>query len=163
MNPRIAYMWELDQRRRVRDAFGILAGIGIVICVVVAIASSCGCARAAIPQTPRDTARAAAVLVSKAVLVTSDACAARALSTRDLPLAKKCEAAYDTARASLLSAESAIDAWDSVQAGNVACATNAGAVALLEMTHAMEAAGEPAPPVAVDAIAFVSKVDGCKR
>jgi len=102
----------------------------------------------------RKTARAAILTVATAVAVADGVCATTARDRIDATLAKTCADAYDAARPALLAAESGVDAWDSGQQHDVACAANHAITALQNMGDALTRAGVTWPSVVTDALSI---------
>ena len=124
--------------------------IGII---VAAFATAC-CGS---PAT-RAEARAAVLVSAEPVKVLDTRCAALALDTRDIDLARRCEVAYDQARTALVVAATGVDAWEEGKKGEVACAV-ARAVASLDALM-KEMRGEM-PAVALDALTLYRRVNLC--
>ena len=114
-----------------------LALFVILGCLIISSCSSTPDAK----TSPRETARAAVILLAKTTAITDERCAALAREKQDAKLAGVCADAYDVARPALLSAESAVDAWESGSKNDVACLVSKSAWSLTKMVEAIKAAG----------------------
>lgn len=129
--------------------------------LAVGVASCSGCAAGSpLPTTPREQARAAVLVLAEGTRAADEACAAEALAQQSLPLAERCSQAYSAARTSLLIASRGVDAWDTAERGNVACATAQGAAAAGELVAAIRSYGGAVPPVLVDGLELYRTVLG---
>ena len=102
----------------------------------------------------RQTARATILTVDRAVSVADELCATVARERGDAQIARTCDADYKAARPALIAAESAVDAWDSGQRGNVACTLGEATRSLGNVADALGRAGVSVPPLIVDALAL---------
>lgn len=109
---------------------------------------------------PRETARAAVIMLAKTTVVADESCASLARSKQDATLAKKCADAYDVIRPLLTSAESGVDAWESGSRNQIACAIAKSASALLDIVEAVKAIGSTLPPSVDDSLKFVASIVG---
>lgn len=118
--------------------------------------------------SPRETARAAIILLAKTTAITDERCATLAREKQDAQLARVCADAYDVARPALLSAESAVDAWDPAYRGtggptnDVACLVSKSAWALAKMVETIRVAGGSGTlPLSVsDSLKFATSIVG---
>lgn len=137
----------------------LFAAVGLVALVLGLLLLE-GC-RAFESDVPRETARAAVVTTAEGVRLASDACAAHALATRDLELARRCAAAYDAARLSLVTVAVGVDAWDTADRDSLTCAIRRASAELELLTRELERKGGRAPPLVVDSFRLVSALSPC--
>ncbi|WP_394849724.1 hypothetical protein LZC95_20005 [Pendulispora brunnea] len=126
-------------------------------CATLLATSQVGCLkRTHDAESPsRQTARATIVLVAKAVLIADQTCSGVAKKQEKASIAATCEQAYNVARNSLLTAESGVDAWDSVAQKDIACAIIESGRALKRTADAIQSAGVELPAIVVDALKLV--------
>lgn len=137
----------------IRACLALVAALSLVACE--------GCASTpGLPTTPREQARAAVLVIAEGVRLADETCAAEALEQRSQPLADRCSAAYSTARSALLVAAGSVDAWDTAQRGEVACATARGATAAGELANAIRSYGGSVPPTLTDGLALYASLVG---
>src|SRR5574338_298624 len=89
--------------------------------VLLLLVVGCGPAQPGAQSPARDYARAAILLVSEGVKVADQVCADVALAKKDFTVAKTCADAYETARSSLLAAQTFVDAWEDGAGGSYVC------------------------------------------
>lgn len=145
---KICASFGVDSRRLLDAVRGRIDGL-IIVLVVGAMLMFSACKPSA---TPRETARATVLVLADAVRQLDTACAQMATARHDVTLATRCADGYDTARASLLAAESTIDVYDSGKQGDLPCAVARAADAVQHVVDAIVAAGGKAPAVAADAL-----------
>ncbi len=136
-------------------------GMGVVLFLSAAVAFSATACKPG--QTPRETGRATVLVVADAVKQLDALCAALARAKQDAALGQSCADGYDVARASLISAEAALDAYDSVGAGNLPCAVAHSVTAMQGMVDSIRKAGGSTPPVVDDAFALAPLLTGACR
>jgi hypothetical protein len=125
-------------------------GLGVLALALLTITLQ-ACAGGA-KEPARDTARAAVVLVAEGVRVADETCAQVGAQQKNAALLKTCADAYDTTRASLLAAESAVDAWDAGEKKDLACALAASVRGLAQIANAVTHAGAELPLLVTDAM-----------
>lgn len=103
------------------------------------------------PVAPRETARATVLVVADAVKQLDTACAAVVTATKNAELGIRCADGYDSARAALLGAEKAVDAYESAAAKDLPCAVALAVDSLGRMAEAVRAAGGKLPAIVDDA------------
>lgn len=124
-----------------------------------------GCPGASSP-TDRPTARSYVLLVADGVKLADVACAeaAHVLATSDrakaLTVADACAHGYTVARQALLTAEAALDAYDSGGAGRWGCALRDGLGGLRELAAGIALAGAKVPDSVADGLALASTLSG---
>lgn len=125
-----------------------MKSIHIALALSLAVLVSC------VPSSavPRETARSTVLTIAEGVHRADLTCAEMSRARHDVELATVCADAYDAARDVLLGAESAVDAWDSGAANNVACAAAHAVASLTAMASAIRRAGGQVPPVVDDAL-----------
>ncbi len=123
------------------------AGLFLLVCWLVLQATGCKPGVA-----PRETARSVVLLTADAVKQLDVACARMATAKHDALLATRCADGYDVARAALIGAELAVDAYDSAGAGDLPCAVARATEAVQRIALALSAAGGTVPPVVADAL-----------
>lgn len=116
-----------------------------------------GCAHAT-----RAEARGAVLATAEAVKVGDEVCAKHALERTDLALARRCEAAYTTARGALITAAAAVDAWDEGKRGDVTCSVVRAIDEVAKTAAELRSRKLPVPPVLDDAVRLASALGGCK-
>jgi hypothetical protein len=148
-----AFMWRARAPRSALFLFPVLVTIAVMIFVVAIFAGCEGCGGAVpVPTTPREQARATTLVLADGVVLARKQCAQLADDRKDLPLAERCLAAYETAYAALMAAGSTVDAWDDGRRGEVACATSRGAGAARALGEAVASAGGRVPPTLEDGL-----------
>lgn len=124
-----------------------------------------GCLGASSP-TDRPTARSYVLLVADGVKVADVACAeaAHAIAASDrskaIAVADACAHGYTVARQALLTAEAALDAYDSGGAGRWGCALRDGLGGLRELAAGLALAGAKVPDSVADGLALASTLSG---
>ena len=126
--------------------------------LIVALTSQIGCEDA--KTAPRESARAAVIMLAKTTALADETCAMLARSKQDAQLAKKCADAYDIIRPLLIAADSGVDAWESGSKNQVACAVAKTAAALTEIVEAVQVAGGSLPLSVSDSLVFVRTIVG---
>lgn len=126
-------------------------GLGVLALAIALSMGAHGCGGDA-KSPARDSARAAVVLVAEGVRIADETCAQVGAKQKDPALLKTCADAYDTTRASLLAAESAVDAWDAGDKKSLACALAAGVRGLAQIANAITHAGVELPLLVTDAM-----------
>lgn len=124
----------------------------MMLCLVLS-----GCVHAT-----RAEARGAVLATAEAVKVGDEVCAKRALERTDLELARRCEAAYTTARGALITAAASVDAWDEGKRGDVTCSVVHAIDEVAKVAAELRARKLPVPPVLDDAVRLASALGGCK-
>lgn len=137
----------------------LFAAVGLVA-LVFALLLLEGC-RAFESEVPREAARAAVLTTSEGVRLASDACAAHALATKDLELARRCARAYDAARLSLVATAAGVDAWERADRDSITCAVRTASAELELLTRELEAKGGRVPPIVADSFRLVSALAPC--
>lgn len=140
----------------------------LIVFSITSQASQTGCSSTPDAKSvPRETARAAVIMLAKTTALADETCSTLARTKQDATLAKKCADAYDVIRPSLLAAESAMDTWDPAAGGTgsgsknqVACAIGKSAAALTEIVKAIQAAGGSIPMSVSDSLKFVKAIVG---
>lgn len=113
---------------------------------------------------PRQTSRAAVLMVAQAFVELDHACAAAAFKKDDAALAGKCADAYDVARVDLMFAASAIDTWNEAESpGKTSCALLGAARQLSMVADVVKANSGKVPPVVSDASAVLATLGTCKQ
>lgn len=139
--------------------WGMISGLAIV---TLLIASGNGCSAfstgAGAESPERSTARAAVLMVAKAVVVADQSCASFALQVKDAKIAKACADAYDVARPVLLAGEASLDTWDATAQGKIGCAINSGVTALTDVSVILVQQHLAIPSVVLDALKLVNSV-----
>lgn len=81
--------------------------------------------------------------------------------SKGIAFLEKCESGYDGARAGLLAAANAVDAWGDIEkSGQVACGVSEAVTGLNYMVDVLEAAGVKMPPAVQDAQVAATFVGG---
>lgn len=111
-------------------------------------------------SVPRETARAAVIMLAKTTALADETCSTLARTKQDAALAKKCADAYDVIRPSLLAAENGVNAWEAGSKNQVACAIAKSAAALVDMNDAIKASGENMSMSVSDSLKFVTPIVG---
>lgn len=89
---------------------GLFMTLAFVVPLILICILSSGCSSTP-PVPPRSQARAAVMVTSEAVRAFGETCANYALDTQDLPLAERCQEAYDAARMALIATAAGVDGW----------------------------------------------------
>ena len=129
------------------------------VCFVTLLLSACSSTPSA-NNVPRETARAAVVMLAKTTVLADESCASLARTKQDALLAKKCADSYDVIRPLLMSAENGVDAWESGAKNQVACAVAKTSAALLDIVEAVKSAGGSLPLSVSDSLKFVVSTVG---
>ena len=111
-------------------------------------------------NVPRETARAAVIMLAKTTAVADESCATLARNKQDAALAKKCADAYDVIRPLLMAAESGVDAWESGSRNQIACVVAKSAAALVDIVEAVNAVGGTLPSSVGDSLKFAASIVG---
>lgn len=139
----------------VQHIAGLLA-IAILLWLLAMATTHCG------TVTPRETARAAVLVLAEATNQADEACAKIARERADLVLARYCEQAYTDSRTMLVGAAEGVDAWtDAAKRHDTACAIGKATRALEAWGVLLEKRKVPIPPVVVDALRIAGAVGGC--
>lgn len=136
------------------DFVGSLGFLGIVV-VLIVLLGGCVPAKDATAQR-RATARGVVLTLAEAVHIADEACAQRALATKDVDLAAGCHAAYSDARIGAITAAAAVDAWDAGSKAGVVCGVASASKNLGNITAALRKAGLGVPAIVDDATRLVS-------
>lgn len=121
--------------------------------VLLLSAVLCGCPS---PQSPRQEDFAKTTLVlAKQVRFADVLCAERVRATGDVHLKQACAQAYHVARATLISAQSMLDAWEDRHANAMGCALASVCDQVLHVVQAVEASGGAAPDLIVETLSTV--------
>lgn len=150
---------DLGRRRDERgsallDFVGSLGFLGIVV-VLIVLLGGCVPAKDASAQR-RATARGVVLTLAEAVHIADEACAQRALATKDVDLAAGCHAAYSDARVGIQVASVAVDAWDDGSHAGAVCGVTSALKNLGSITSALRKSGVGIPPVVDDAARLVA-------
>ncbi len=135
------------------DFVGSLGFLGIVV-VLIVLLGGCGPAKDATSQR-RATARGTVLVLAEAVRIADEACAQRAVATKDLALAETCAQAYSDARIGAITAAAAVDAWDAGSKAGVVCGVASASKNLGNITAALRKAGLGVPAIVDDATRLV--------
>lgn len=127
---------------------GVKKVLGVLVFVACAALGTSACTP---PVAPRETARATVLVVADAVKQLDTACAAVVTATKNADLGIRCADGYDSARAALLGAEKAVDAYESAAAKDLPCAIALAVDSLGRMADAVRAAGGKLPAIVDDA------------
>lgn len=143
----------------IKAAFwGMVGGLAITTLLILG-GNGCAASNGSGAESPqRSTARAVNLTVARAVVVADQSCASLALQIKDVKLAKSCADSYDIARPVLLSAEGALDTWDSIAQDQLGCAINSGVSALTQVSALLLSQKVAIPTVVLDALKLVSSV-----
>lgn len=136
------------------DFVGSLGFLGIVVALIVLL-GGCVPAKDASAQR-RATARGTVLVLAEAVRIADEACAQRAVATKDLALAETCAQAYSDARIGAITAAAAVDAWDAGSKAGVVCGVASASKNLGNLTAALRKAGLGVPAIVDDAVRLVS-------
>jgi len=138
-------------------------GLGVLALALALSMGTQGCGGDA-KSPARESARAAVVVVAEGVKVADEVCAQAGAKQKDAALLKTCADAYDTTRASLLAAESAVDAWDAGDKKSLTCALAASVRGLAQIANAVTHAGVELPLLVTDALTLGAAFAGgsCK-
>ncbi len=136
------------------DFVGSLGFLGIVV-VLIVLLGGCVPAKDATAQR-RATARGVVLTLAEAVHIADEACAQRALATKDVDLAAGCHAAYSDARVGIQVASVAVDAWDDGSHAGAVCGVTSALKNLGSITSALRKSGVGIPPVVDDAARLVA-------
>lgn len=138
---------------------GMLMGLAVVTLIILGGNGCSAFSTGAGAESPeRSTARAAVLMVAKAVVVADQSCASFALQIKDAKLAKSCADVYDVARPVLVAAEASLDTWDATAQGKIGCAINAGVTALTDVSVILVQEKLAIPSVVLDALKLVNSV-----
>lgn len=140
----------------------------LIVFSITSQASQTGCSSTPDAKSvPRETARAAVIMLAKTTALADETCSTLARTKQDATLAKKCADAYDVIRPSLLAAENGVDrafgatgpaGGGSANRNDLMCSIAKSAAALVNMTEAITAAGGTVPSSVVDSIQFVKSI-----
>lgn len=136
------------------DFVGSLGFLGIVV-VLIVLLGGCVPAKDASAQR-RATARGTVLVLAEAVRIADEACAQRAVATKDLALAETCAQAYSDARIGAITAAAAVDAWDAGSKAGVVCGVASASKNLGNITAALRKAGLGVPAIVDDATRLVA-------
>lgn len=136
------------------DFVGSLGFLGIVV-VLIVLLGGCVPAKDATAQR-RATARGVVLTLAEAVHIADEACAQRALATKDVDLAAGCHAAYSDARVGIQVASVVVDAWDDGSHAGAVCGVTSALKNLGSITSALRKSGVGIPPVVDDAARLVA-------
>jgi hypothetical protein len=134
-----------------------------VLQVVLSLAPFVACFKG--PMVPeRAAARSVLLTVAEGVKVADSTCAQVTKSPIDhaekVKILRACAVSYDVARASLLSTERLVDAWDGLSTKKVACAIMHAIGSLKEVKAALTSAKVEMPEVVDDAIDIALALSG---
>jgi hypothetical protein len=118
------------------------------------------------PEYPaaREAARGALLTASEAVRIADVECARVVRATGNRPLGELCDERYTMARAVLITAASAVDVWERVEARRtVTCAVIDATASVQGIMAAVKAAGGRELPIVDDAVALAQALGRCSR
>lgn len=148
--------------RPIAVTFGA-AIIGAQLAVALAACSGCG-SSLPLPTTPREQARAVVLVLAAGVEEADHRCADVGRDAGNLALLDRCAVAYRQARAFLLVAAGAVDAYDSGRRGDTVCATRSGIDSAAELAGLIASAGGDIPGALEDGLALAKQfAPACER
>lgn len=140
----------------------LFAALALVFGVAV---TACGCGPAKSPSvSAKALARGAVETLSAAWIVGADGCRSIAVQKNDPVLAKTCASTFLPARASLLTAAAAVDAWTDADTSNTPCALADVILAFEKADSLLVTLGVQVPPAVMQGLELAGSLSpACVR